>query len=78
MRMVGLEVNLSFKRSAANAAAVVALTNDPNAPQVAISEEDIRKLFLGTIVSSQRAACRASHCKPFFGGVGTCSSPSYN
>lgn len=42
---VALEVNLSFKRSAANAAAVVAVTNDPNAPQVAITEEDIRKLF---------------------------------
>lgn len=42
---VALEVNLSFKRSAANAAAVVAVTNDPNAPKVAISEEDIRKVY---------------------------------
>jgi len=42
---VALEVNLSFKRSAADAAAVVAVTNDPNAPKVAISEEDIRRIF---------------------------------
>lgn len=42
---VSLEVNLSFKRSAADAAAVVAVTNDPTAPKVAISEEDIRKIF---------------------------------
>jgi len=37
---VALEVNLSFKRSAADAAAVVAVTHDPTAPKVAISDED--------------------------------------
>lgn len=42
---VSLEVNLSFKRSAADAAAVVAVTNDPNAAKVSISEEDIRKIY---------------------------------
>lgn len=42
---VALEVNLSFKRSAVDAAAVVAVTNDPAAPQVAITEEDIRRLY---------------------------------
>lgn len=42
---VSLEVNLSFKRSAADAAAVVAVTNDPDAAKVAISEEDIRKIY---------------------------------
>jgi hypothetical protein len=42
---VALEVNLSFKRSAANAAAVVAVTNDPNATKVELTEEDIRKTY---------------------------------
>jgi hypothetical protein len=42
---VSLEVNLSFKRSAADAAAVVAVTNDPSAAKVSISEEDIRKIY---------------------------------
>jgi hypothetical protein len=42
---VALEVNLSFKRSPADAAAVVAITNDPDAPKVAITEDDIRKIF---------------------------------
>jgi hypothetical protein len=42
---VALEVNLSFKRSPADAAAVVTITNDPHAPRVAISEDDIRKIF---------------------------------
>jgi len=42
---VALEVSLSFKRSAVNPAAVVAVTNDPNATKVALSEEDIRKTY---------------------------------
>ncbi|MDP2482674.1 MAG: DUF3644 domain-containing protein [Candidatus Palauibacterales bacterium] len=42
---VALEVNLSFKRSAADAAARVALTDDPNAPHVTLTEEDIRKAY---------------------------------
>lgn len=42
---VALEVNLSFKRSAVDAAAVVAVTNDPSAPKVAISDEDIRRIY---------------------------------
>ena len=42
---VALEVSLSFTRSAVNPAAVVAVTNDPNATKVALSEEDIRKTY---------------------------------
>jgi hypothetical protein len=42
---VALEVSLSFKRSPTNAAAVVAVTNDPSAPKVALSEENVRKLY---------------------------------
>lgn len=42
---VALEVNLSFKRAAVNAAAVVAVTNDPSATKVELTEEDIRKTF---------------------------------
>jgi hypothetical protein len=42
---VALEVNLSFKRSAVNAAAVVAVTNDPTATKVELTEEDIRKIY---------------------------------
>jgi hypothetical protein len=42
---VALEVNLSFKRSATNAAAVVAVTNDPSATRVELSEEDIRRTY---------------------------------
>ena len=42
---VALEVNLSFKRSETNAAAVVAVTNDPNASRVELSEEDVRKIY---------------------------------
>jgi hypothetical protein len=40
-----LEVNLSFRRSPANAAAAVVVTDDPNAPTVQIAEEDIRQAF---------------------------------
>ncbi len=42
---VSLEVNLSFKRSAPDAAAALAITTDPNAPKVTLSEEDIRKRY---------------------------------
>lgn len=42
---VALEVNLSFKRSSAHAAAVVAVTNDPSATKVQLSEEDIRNIY---------------------------------
>ncbi len=42
---VALEVNLSFKRSAADAAAIVAVTNDPTAPRVELREEDVRRIF---------------------------------
>lgn len=41
---VALEVNLSFKRSA-TAPVAVALTTDPSAPKVHLSEEDIRKAY---------------------------------
>jgi hypothetical protein len=42
---VSLSVNLSFKRSNADAATTVAVTNDPNAPRVTLSEEDIRSRY---------------------------------
>lgn len=42
---VALEVNLSFKRSGVNAAAVVAVTNDPHATKVELTEEDIRRTY---------------------------------
>ncbi len=42
---VALEVNLSFKRAPTDAVARVRLTNDPSAPQVAITEEDIRNRY---------------------------------
>lgn len=42
---VALEVNLSFKRSPPGTAAAVAVTTDPSAPRVTLSEEDIRKTF---------------------------------
>ena len=42
---VALEVNLSFKRSSVNPAAVVAVTNDANATKMEISDEDIRRTY---------------------------------
>jgi len=42
---VALEVSLSFKRSSAATAAMVAVANDPDATKVEMSEEDIRKLY---------------------------------
>lgn len=42
---VSLAVNLSFRRSKADNASAVAVTNDPNAPRVTISEEDIRERY---------------------------------
>ena len=42
---VSLAVNLSFTRSSKDAAAIVAVTDDPNAPQVQLTEEDIRKAY---------------------------------
>jgi hypothetical protein len=45
---VTLEVNLSFKRSTAAGALAVAITNDPNAPQVTLSEDDFKKIYKWT------------------------------
>jgi hypothetical protein len=42
---VALEVNLSFKRAPSDAVAAVAVTTDPNAPKVTLSEEDVRKAY---------------------------------
>lgn len=42
---VALSVNLSFTRSAKDAAAVVAVTDDPGAPQVQLTEENVRKTY---------------------------------
>lgn len=42
---VALEVNLSFKRSAPGTAAAVAVTTDPSAPKVTLTEEDIRRTY---------------------------------
>ena len=45
---VTLEVNLSFKRSTAAGAMAVAITNDPTAPQVTLTEEDFKKIYKWT------------------------------
>ncbi len=42
---VALEVNLSFRRSATAAISSVAVSNDPNAARVQLTEEDIRQRF---------------------------------
>ncbi len=42
---VALEVGLSFRRAPAGAVAAVAVTNDPNAPRVRISEDDVWKSY---------------------------------
>ena len=42
---IALDVNLSFKRSATNAVSTFALTNDPSAPNVFLTEEDIRTKY---------------------------------
>ena len=42
---VSLAVNLSFTRSSKDAASMVAVTNDPNAPQIQMTEEDIRNTY---------------------------------
>lgn len=42
---VSLAVNLSFTRSSRDAAAIVAVTDDPNAPQVQLTEENIRNTY---------------------------------
>jgi hypothetical protein len=45
---VTLEVNLSFKRSTAASAMAVAITNDPSAPQVTLTEDDFKKIYKWT------------------------------
>jgi hypothetical protein len=42
---VALELNMTFKRSPTDAAFAIAVTNDPSAPKVTLSEEDIRKRY---------------------------------
>ncbi len=42
---VALEINLSFRRAPSDAVAAVAVTTDPNAPKVTLSEEDIRRAY---------------------------------
>jgi hypothetical protein len=42
---VALDVNLTFKRSATDAISSFTLTNDPNAPRVYLTEEDIRARY---------------------------------
>jgi len=42
---VALEVNLSFKRAPSDTIAAIAVTTDPSAPKVTLSEEDIRKTY---------------------------------
>lgn len=42
---IALDVNLTFKRSATDAISTFTLTNDPNAPPVYLSEEDIRARY---------------------------------
>ena len=45
---VTLEVNLSFKRSTATGAMAVAITNDPTAPQIALTDDDFKKVYKWT------------------------------
>jgi hypothetical protein len=45
---VTLEVNLSFKRSTAAGALAVAITNDPNAPEVTLGEDDFKRIYKWT------------------------------
>lgn len=45
---VTLEVGLSFKRSTAAGALAVAITNDPDAPKVALDDDDFRKVYKWT------------------------------
>jgi hypothetical protein len=45
---VTLEVNLSFKRSTSAGALVVAITNEPGAPQVTLTEDDFKKVYKWT------------------------------
>ena len=42
---VSLEVNISFKRSATDAVTTFAITDDPTAPKIIVTEEDIRKTY---------------------------------
>ena len=42
---IALNVNLTFKRSATDAVSTFALTNDPSAPNVFLTEEDIRAKY---------------------------------
>ena len=42
---VALDVQLSFKRATSGAGATVAVTRDPDAPQVRLTEEQIRERF---------------------------------
>lgn len=42
---VALEVDISMKRSTSDASLQVAVTDDPSAPKVQVSEEDIRKQY---------------------------------
>jgi hypothetical protein len=45
---VTLEVNLSFKRTTAAGAMAVAITNDPSAPQMTLTEDDFKKIYKWT------------------------------
>jgi hypothetical protein len=42
---IALDVNISFKRAATDAVSTFALTNDPGAPHVYLTEEDIRQKY---------------------------------
>lgn len=42
---IALDLNISFKRSATDAVSTFTLTNDPNAPHVYLTEEDIRRKY---------------------------------
>jgi hypothetical protein len=45
---VTLEVNLSFKRSTAAGALAIAVTNDPDAPRINLTEDDFKKVYKWT------------------------------
>jgi hypothetical protein len=42
---IALDLNISFKRSATDAISTFAITNDPNAPHVYLTEEDVRQRY---------------------------------
>jgi hypothetical protein len=49
---VALEVNLSFKRAVSAGALAIAITTDPTAPQINLTEDEFKKIYKWTYQSS--------------------------